>query len=102
MMMAWRVHPFGVVLFLTAAVLAAVLALWATVAVAGEDFGDSVDARQTYDEVKVVKDTVYEVAFLLGYSEPSTFFRAFRRWHGITPKEYRGRQTNTFDSSPSL
>jgi AraC-like DNA-binding protein len=32
---------------------------------------------------------VYEVALLLGYSEPSAFFRAFRRWTGRTPQEYR-------------
>lgn len=32
---------------------------------------------------------VYEVAFLLGYSEPSTFHRAFRRWTGKSPREYR-------------
>lgn len=31
----------------------------------------------------------YEVAFLLGYSEPSAFYRAFRRWTGMTPREYR-------------
>jgi len=32
---------------------------------------------------------IYEVAFLLGYSEPSTFYRAFRRWMGTSPHEYR-------------
>ncbi len=32
---------------------------------------------------------VYEVAFLLGYSDPSTFYRAFRRWEGIPPHEFR-------------
>lgn len=30
-----------------------------------------------------------EVAFLLGYSEPSAFHRAFRRWTGLTPQAYR-------------
>jgi AraC-like DNA-binding protein len=30
-----------------------------------------------------------EVAFLLGYGEPSTFYRSFRRWTGGTPDEYR-------------
>ena len=32
---------------------------------------------------------VYEIAFLLGYSEPSTFYRAFRRWKRVSPHEYR-------------
>jgi AraC-like DNA-binding protein len=30
-----------------------------------------------------------EIAFLLGYSEVSTFHRAFRRWTGQSPAEYR-------------
>jgi AraC-like DNA-binding protein len=32
---------------------------------------------------------IYEVAFLLGYSDPSTFFRAFRRWKGVSPRQFR-------------
>jgi AraC-like DNA-binding protein len=32
---------------------------------------------------------VEDVAFLLGYAEPSTFYRAFRRWTGTTPRQYR-------------
>lgn len=32
-----------------------------------------------------------EVAFLLGYSELSAFYRAFRRWTGTTPAEHRRR-----------
>lgn len=32
---------------------------------------------------------IAEIALLLGYSEPSVFFRAFRQWTGMTPGEYR-------------
>jgi AraC-like DNA-binding protein len=33
--------------------------------------------------------SIGEVAFLLGYSEPAAFHRAFKRWFGVTPHEYR-------------
>jgi len=32
-----------------------------------------------------------EIAFLLGFSEPSPFYRAFRRWFGQSPEAYRQR-----------
>ncbi len=32
-----------------------------------------------------------EISFLLGFSEPSAFFRAFKRWTGLTPFERRAR-----------
>ncbi|MCI0659162.1 MAG: AraC family transcriptional regulator, partial [Acidobacteria bacterium] len=35
------------------------------------------------------KLAVYEVAFLLGYADPSSFHRAFRRWHRKSPRAYR-------------
>jgi AraC-like DNA-binding protein len=34
-------------------------------------------------------ESIGEIAFLLGFSEPSTFHRAFKRWTGMTPIEYR-------------
>lgn len=34
---------------------------------------------------------ISEVAFLLGFSEPSAFHRAFKRWLGQTPAEYRAQ-----------
>jgi AraC-like DNA-binding protein len=34
--------------------------------------------------------TAADVAFLLGFSEPSAFTRAFRRWTGSSPTQFRG------------
>mgnify|MGYP003689138031 FL=1 len=34
-----------------------------------------------------------DVALLLGYSEQSSFIRAFRSWTGMTPGEYRSHLT---------
>ena len=31
-----------------------------------------------------------EITYLLGFSEPSNFTRAFKRWTGVSPIEYRG------------
>jgi AraC-like DNA-binding protein len=36
---------------------------------------------------------ITEISFLLGFSEPSAFFRAFKRWTGTTPLESRARLT---------
>jgi AraC-like DNA-binding protein len=44
--------------------------------------------------VAILRDrsiVVEDVAFLLGYSEPSTFFRSFKRWTGTTPRQFRVR-----------
>lgn len=34
---------------------------------------------------------ISEISFLLGFSEPSAFFRAFKRWTGETPQVWRAR-----------
>jgi AraC-like DNA-binding protein len=42
--------------------------------------------------IAVLRDrsmAVEDVAFLLGYSAPSTFFRSFKRWTGTTPRRLR-------------
>jgi AraC-like DNA-binding protein len=38
--------------------------------------------------------SIGEVAYLLGYSEPGAFNRAFRRWHHETPQAFRKRRRN--------
>ena len=54
--------------------------------------------RQLLDDVRNEHARAYlgatsfdddEVAFLLGFEEASSFYRAFRGWNGVTPTEYR-------------
>jgi AraC-like DNA-binding protein len=33
-----------------------------------------------------------EVAYLVGYSEPAPFHRAFKRWYGTTPEKFRQKR----------
>jgi len=33
--------------------------------------------------------SINDVAGLMGFDEPSAFFRSFKRWTGMTPGEYR-------------
>jgi AraC-like DNA-binding protein len=45
--------------------------------------------RLSLDYLRNPEHTFREVAYLLGYSEVSAFNRAFKRWTGATPSEYR-------------
>ena len=35
--------------------------------------------------------SVEQITYLLGFSEPSVFRKAFKKWSGVTPREYRER-----------
>jgi AraC-like DNA-binding protein len=55
-------------------------------------FAEVVEALRKQMSPALLRDrslAVYEVAYLLGYSDPSAFYRAFRRWHATSPAEYR-------------
>ncbi|MFC3606700.1 helix-turn-helix transcriptional regulator [Stutzerimonas tarimensis] len=41
-----------------------------------------------------------EMALLLGYSELSAFSRAFRRWFGMSPLQWRRRLDSAWDQAP--
>ncbi len=40
------------------------------------------------------EESIDEIVYLTGFSEPSTFYRAFKRWVGMTPIEYRKMKKN--------
>jgi len=39
-------------------------------------------------------ESIDEIVYLTGFSEPSTFYRAFKRWTELTPIEYRTQKQN--------
>ena len=49
------------------------------------------DARKRAAELYLSDATlsITEIAYLLGYSEPTGFHRAFKRWHDTTPEAFR-------------
>jgi AraC-like DNA-binding protein len=52
------------------------------------------DARQQA-AARYIQDSslaICEIAYLLGYSEPAAFQRAFKRWYGVTPEMFRNKQ----------
>ena len=59
---------------------------------AGTSFQDLVDEERRSAARAYLGDrhlAVAEIAYLLGYSEASAFVRAFKRWTGMTPKQFR-------------
>ncbi|WP_334187537.1 AraC family transcriptional regulator [Noviherbaspirillum sp.] len=42
--------------------------------------------------------TLIEIANLVGFSEPSTFHRAFKKWTGVAPGEYRNTRLHAADA----
>lgn len=58
----------------------------------GTTFGavfDEVRRAAALEYLKNPQLAIKEAAYLVGFSEPSTFYRAFRRWTGATPSTYR-------------
>jgi len=43
--------------------------------------------------------SVEQITYLLGFSEPSAFRRAFKKWSGVTPKEYRQQSFSAMTGS---
>jgi AraC-like DNA-binding protein len=56
------------------------------------DLLDDVRRESALEYLKARRVSVDEVAFLLGFATPSSFFRAFKRWTGTTPQGWRHGQ----------
>jgi AraC-like DNA-binding protein len=59
---------------------------------AGRSYQDLVELTRKEAAERYLRDTslpIAEVAYLLGYSEPSALHRAFKRWKGVTPQVFR-------------
>ena len=52
---------------------------------------EEVRRRRALELLRGTEYAVYEVAYALGYTEPSTFYRAFKRWTDDTPHQWRQR-----------
>jgi AraC-like DNA-binding protein len=50
---------------------------------------DSVRQDLATQYLKTSHRSIGEIGYLLGFSEPTNFARAFKRWVGMTPQEYR-------------
>ena len=58
----------------------------------GTSFRDILDAVRRESACALLNDrslSVGDIAFFLQYSEPAAFHRAFRRWTGQTPRDFR-------------
>jgi AraC-like DNA-binding protein len=69
-------------------------------AAAGFSYQKLLDSTRHNAAVGYLADSslsIGEVAYLLGYSEPSAFHRGFKRWNGGTPQAFRGSPGRTGD-----
>lgn len=58
----------------------------------GCTFRDVLDAlrrRLAMDYIEAGKVSVHEAAYLVGFSDPAAFSRAFKRWTGTSPRDFR-------------
>jgi len=60
---------------------------------------DEVRRRLALQYLETTHLPLFEIAQLLGFSDPSNFRRAFRKWTGRAPKDYRARPVTPEENS---
>ncbi|MGZ9031933.1 MAG: AraC family transcriptional regulator [Burkholderiaceae bacterium] len=60
-----------------------------------QEIRDEVTAAAACQLLGNTEKSASEVALILGYSDSSAFTRAFRRWHGVPPTQWRSRKRRT-------
>jgi AraC-like DNA-binding protein len=61
----------------------------------GHKFSDILDDVRCRMAQHLLEETdlrVFQIAYMVGYTEPAALVRAFRRWKSVTPLEFRHRQ----------
>lgn len=61
---------------------------------------DDTRRQLAFDYLRQSHCSVNEVCYRLGFNEPSSFNRAFRRWTGITPGQWRLDQSRPMPAHP--
>jgi len=50
---------------------------------------DNTRHQLAVDYLKQLELTITDIAYLLGFTEPSAFYRAFKKWSSLTPGQFR-------------
>lgn len=72
---------------------------------AGVSYSDLLDRVRFENASKLLRGTdakIIDVAFSSGYTDPAHFTRAFRRFSGVTPREFRGKSKSQIGAVPVI
>ena len=63
----------------------------------GVDFESLKDETRRSEALRLIRLGKYsatEIAYMVGYSDPAHFTRAFKRWTGLAPSRFRSLELN--------